>query len=108
MIFNSPHNPTGKVFTIEEIEEISKVLEEFPDIQVISDEVYDVFTFDGRKHNLFATVGDNYKKTVSIFTSEKFLNITGWSIGWAIGNPGIIRKGAIINNSVYYAFNTPA
>jgi aspartate/methionine/tyrosine aminotransferase len=76
-------------------------------IKVISDEVYDFLTFDRNKHTLFATIGNNYERTVSIFTSEKMLNITGWNIGWAIGPQELILKGGIVNNSIYYCFNTP-
>ena len=49
-IFNTPHNPTGKVFSVEEMQLISDILDEFPDIKVISDEVYDFLTFDDLKH----------------------------------------------------------
>jgi len=47
-LLNTPHNPTGKVFTADELLTITKILEEFPDIIVISDEVYDFLTFDDR------------------------------------------------------------
>jgi aspartate/methionine/tyrosine aminotransferase len=53
-IFNNPNNPAGKCFTREEIEQISKVLEEFPHILVLSDEVYEHLTFDDRQHVFFA------------------------------------------------------
>jgi methionine aminotransferase len=46
LILNSPHNPTGKCFSFEELLEITKILEKFPDCLVISDEVYDFLTFE--------------------------------------------------------------
>ena len=81
-ILNTPHNPTGKVFTLEELTELSDALKEHPHIVVLADEVYDFLTFDGRKHIPFATVGDNWKKTVSIYSGGKLFSCTGWKIGW--------------------------
>ena len=49
-IFNTPHNPTGKVFTKDEIQQISDILDDFPQVVTLSDEVYDFLTFDGLTH----------------------------------------------------------
>lgn len=106
-ILNTPHNPTGKVFTLEELTELSDALKEHPHIVVLADEVYDFLTFDGRKHIPFATVGDNWKKTVSIYSGGKLFSCTGWKIGWCFGPAAIIKMGAIISNTVYYTGNTP-
>ena len=46
LVLNTPHNPTGKVFSMSEYEMITKVLKDYPDVTVISDEVYDFATFD--------------------------------------------------------------
>jgi len=107
IILNTPHNPTGKVFTREELEQITEILKDFPHVVVISDEVYDFLTFDGKEHVRFATIGDNYAKTVSIYSGGKLFNCTGWKIGWAIGPEYIIRLGGIIANTVTYCLNTP-
>lgn len=108
LILNSPHNPTGKCFTRQELESISQILEEFPDVVVLSDEVYDFLTFDGLDHIPFATIGHNWKKTVTVYSGGKLLNATGWKIGWAIGPEPIIRIGGIINNTTAYCTNNPA
>lgn len=106
-LFNSPHNPTGKVFTLQEMELISDMLDDFPHIKVISDEVYNFLTFDGAKHHYFATVGNNWERTVSIFSGGKLFNCTGWKVGWAVGPQPLIHLGAIMNSAVYYCFNHP-
>jgi len=107
-ILNSPHNPTGKVFTREEYEEIGTMLEkEFPHIIVLADEVYDFLTFDGRVHVPFAAVGNNWERTVSLYSGGKLFSATGWKLGWAIGPANIIHMGAIISNTVWYTGNTP-
>lgn len=107
-VLNSPHNPTGKCFSQEEMEAISKVLDDFPDVVVISDEVYDFLTFDGHKHIPFATVGSNWDRTISIYSGGKLLNATGWKVGWAIGPDYLIKLGGIIQNTITYSNNTPA
>jgi kynurenine aminotransferase len=108
-LFNTPHNPTGRIFTHEEIAEIGEMIDrEFPHIVVLSDEVYDFLTFDGQKHTPFASVGNNWKRTVSIYSAGKLFNATGWKLGWAIGPENILRMGGIISNAVFYTGNTPA
>lgn len=107
-VLNSPHNPTGKCFTLEEMKDISKVLEEFPDVVVLSDEVYEFLTFDGKKHVPFASIGDNWNRTVSIYSGGKLFNATGWKVGWGIGPDYLTKLGGIIQNTVTYSNNTPA
>ena len=106
-ILNTPHNPTGKVFTEDELITITKILEEFPDIIVLSDEVYEFLTFDYRKHLHFAAIRNNWGKTVSIFSGGKLFNATGWKVGWAIAPTSLHYMGGVIANTVFYCFNTP-
>ena len=106
-VFNTPHNPTGKVFTQEEMQQISDILDDCPHVLTLSDEVYDFATFDGRQHLHFATVGNNWDRTISIFSGGKLFNATGWKIGWTIGPEKLIHHGCIIANTVFYCFNTP-
>ena len=108
LILNSPHNPTGKCFSKEEQESITEILKDFPNCIVLSDEVYDKLTYDGEKHVPFATIGDNWNRTVSIYSGGKMLLATGWKVGWAIGPERIIRLGGIVNNTTTYCTNNPA
>lgn len=107
IIINTPHNPTGKCFTLEELTTISEILKDFPNCVVLADEVYDFLTFDGLKHVPFATIDDNWHKTVSVYSGGKLLIATGWKIGWAIGPERIIKLGGIINNTISYCTNHP-
>lgn len=52
---------------------------------VISDDVYYFLPFDDKEYTLFANIGDNYKRTVTVFSAGKMLNATGWKVGWTIG-----------------------
>ena len=105
LVINTPHNPTGKVFTKDEIQVISDILDDCPHVVTLSDEVYDFLTFDGTTHTSFATVGNNWHRTVSIFSGGKLLNCTGWKVGWSVGPANLIRLGAIIVNATYYTHN---
>ena len=84
-IFNNAQNPTGKIFTKEEMETIAEILKEFPNVIVLSDEVYDFLTFDGKPFLPFASLGDNFNRTVTVYSGGKLFNATGWKCGWAIG-----------------------
>ena len=106
-VFNTPHNPTGKVFTVEEMQQISDILDDCPHVLTLSDECYEFLTFDGRTHTSFATVGNNWNRTISIFSAGKLMNATGWKIGWAIAPQKLLKWGSVIANSTYYCFNTP-
>ena len=79
------------MFTKEELEAISKVLEEYPDVIVISDDVYEFLVFDGKETTLFASLGNNYNRTVSVFSGGKLFSATGWKVGWAIGPADILN-----------------
>lgn len=95
-LLNNAHNPTGKLFSRAELEVISQILNENPQILVISDDVYEFLTFDGKTSTLFASIGDNYKKTVSIFSGGKLFCCTGWKLGWAIAPHQFIERAGII------------
>lgn len=107
LILNTPHNPTGKVFSLKELEEISDILEEYPHVYVISDDVYDFLTFDDHTHHIFANIKDNWKKTVTIFSGGKILCCTGWKIGWCFGPAEIVRQAVVFNDTCTYCHNVP-
>ena len=89
------------------MQQISDILDDCPHVLVLSDEVYDFLTFDGLEHVCFSTVGNNWDRTVSIFSGGKLFSCTGWKVGWAIGPQNLIYNGGIICNTVFYCFNTP-
>ena len=84
-LINTPHNPTGKVFSVEEMQQISDILDDCPHVLALSDEVYNFLTYDGVEHHCFATVGNNWNRTVTIFSGGKLMRATGWKLGWVIG-----------------------
>ena len=82
IILNSPHNPTGKVFTETELEAIAALVLEH-DLWVISDEVYDRITFEA-PHISFASLEGMRERTITIGSAGKIFSVTGWRIGWAV------------------------
>ena len=90
IIFNSPHNPSGKVFSYDEMLELSQIVKE-RNILVIADEVYHELTFDV-PHIPFSNLPDMYDYTVTIGSAGKMFSATGWRIGWALGKPSIVQN----------------
>jgi aspartate/methionine/tyrosine aminotransferase len=82
IVLNSPHNPTGKVFSQRELEQIAALVQEF-DLWVISDEVYDRIALQ-KPHISFASLNGMKDRTVTIGSAGKIFSVTGWRIGWAV------------------------
>ncbi|KAM3306922.1 methionine aminotransferase isoform X1 [Capsicum chacoense] len=84
IVLNSPHNPTGKVFTRDELEIIAETCRTW-DILAVTDEVYEHITFDEERHISIATFPGMQKRTIITSSLSKSFSVTGWRIGWAIG-----------------------
>jgi N-succinyldiaminopimelate aminotransferase len=89
LILNSPHNPTGRVFTHEELTLIAQLCIEY-DVTVIADEVYEHLVYAPSQHVPIATLPGMFERTVTISSSGKLFNTTGWKIGWVSGPPDLI------------------
>ncbi|CDW90087.1 kynurenine-oxoglutarate transaminase [Stylonychia lemnae] len=108
-LLNNAHNPTGKLFNREDLQILTDILNEFPHVIVISDDVYEFLTFDDQQSSiLFASIGNNFEKTVSIFSGGKLFQATGWKVGWSIAPNEILSKAAIIQCCTTYCINAPA
>jgi aspartate/methionine/tyrosine aminotransferase len=83
IIVNTPHNPTGKVFTREELESIAKLCIRH-DTLAVTDEIYEYILFDGTRHVSLATLPGMHERTITISGLSKTWSATGWRIGWAI------------------------
>ncbi|HYS40494.1 MAG TPA: pyridoxal phosphate-dependent aminotransferase [Pseudonocardiaceae bacterium] len=89
ILINSPHNPTGTVFTSAELADIAKLCVAH-DLIAITDEVYEHLTFDDQQHIPLATFPGMAERTVTISSAGKTFNCTGWKIGWACGPANLI------------------
>lgn len=94
IIINTPHNPTGKVFSREELELIARLCQKW-DVLAITDEIYEHILYDGSNHHPLALIDGMEERTVTINGISKTFSVTGWRIGYCIANQGItngIRK----------------
>ncbi len=94
IIINTPNNPTGKVFTREELTLIASLCQEF-DALAITDEIYEHITFDGHAHIPMMTIPGMRDRTILINSMSKTFSVTGWRVGWVIASPELtntIRK----------------
>jgi len=94
IILNTPNNPTGKVFTREELETIAQLCRKW-DVIALSDEIYEHILYDGARHVPIATLPGMSDRTVTINALSKTYSVTGWRVGWTIASPpltGAIRK----------------
>jgi N-succinyldiaminopimelate aminotransferase len=107
IILNNPHNPTGKVYTREELELIAKIAIEH-NLIVLSDEVYEFITYDGTKHIPLAGLPGMFNRTITISSSGKTFSLTGWKTGWACGSPELIEGVKKMHQWTTFAVNTPA
>lgn len=89
LLINSPNNPTGYVFSKEELQEIADIAIKH-DLLVISDECYDEFNYTG-KHESIANLDGMRERTVVIKSTSKSYSMTGWRIGYAMGPEKIIK-----------------
>ncbi|HEX3792614.1 MAG TPA: pyridoxal phosphate-dependent aminotransferase [Pseudonocardiaceae bacterium] len=89
ILLNSPHNPTGTVFTRDELAAVAAVCVEH-DLIAITDEVYEHLSYDGVPHIPLVTLPGMAERTVTISSAGKTFNCTGWKIGWACGPAELI------------------
>jgi len=94
IIVNTPNNPTGKVFSRQELEVIAGLCQHW-DVVAITDEIYEHILYDGREHVSIAALEGMFERTVTINGISKSYSLTGWRVGWAIAAEPItaaIRK----------------
>jgi N-succinyldiaminopimelate aminotransferase len=89
ILVNSPHNPTGTVFTRAELEALAEVCVEH-DLIAITDEVYEHLVFDALEHIPLVTLPGMRERTVTISSAGKTFNCTGWKIGWVCSTPELV------------------
>jgi aminotransferase len=88
VVFNSPNNPSGKVFSRRELEVIADLCRRH-DLLAITDEIYEHIVYDGATHTPIATLPDMADRTVTISGISKSYSVTGWRVGYAVAPPEI-------------------
>ena len=103
IIVNNPHNPTGRVYTAEELGAIAELCREF-DVIAICDEVYEEMVYDA-EHLRLATFDGMWDRTLTLSSLGKTFSLTGWKVGWAIG-PASLTAG-LRSAHQFLTFTTP-
>jgi N-succinyldiaminopimelate aminotransferase len=106
IIVNTPHNPTGKVFSQSELQFIADLCIKWNAI-AISDEVYEHILFDGTKHFRLAQFEGMRERTITISSHGKSFSFTGWKIGWCIAPPDLTTAVRRAHQFVTFASGTP-
>lgn len=90
VFFNSPNNPSGTIYKEDEYRALAKVLEKYPSIYILSDEIYEHVNYDSPTFS-FASIDSMYERTITVNGLAKAFAMTGWRIGY-IGAPAWIAK----------------
>lgn len=106
LLMNSPHNPTGIVFTPDEMEAIAEVARA-NNLIVISDEAYEHLWFDNSEHIPFASLPGMFERTVTIGSGGKCFSFTGWKVGWATGPAHLIAAVRAVRQHLSYVSGGP-
>lgn len=106
IIINSPHNPTGKMWSAEDMKELESITEE-NDLLVISDEVYEHITFDNRKHESIFKHPKLAARSVGVFSFGKTFHATGWKIGYAVASAELMNEFRKVHQYNVFSVNTP-
>lgn len=106
IIINSPHNPTGMVFSDLELREIAD-LAIVNDLIVLSDEAYEHLTFDGVAQVPIATLSGMFERTVTVGSGGKCFSFTGWKVGWASGPTDLIAAVRVARQHLSYVSGGP-
>lgn len=107
LVLNTPHNPTGKVFLKDELEQIVEIIQKHPHLIVLSDEVYEFMCFDGLKHERIATFPDMFDRVISLFSAGKTFSCTGWRVGYGIMHKKFAAPILKVHNAIPFCGSTP-
>lgn len=108
MLINTPHNPTGKVFTRDELNSVADILRRNPHVIAVTDEVYEKLIYDGREHIRLASLPDMWERTLTISSSGKTFSATGWKVGWVYGAAHLVKAVSLANQWIVFCVSTPA
>jgi len=106
IIVNSPGNPSGKVFTREELDAAAQIAKRH-DLFVFTDEIYEYFLYDGGRHVSMASLPDMAERTITIGGYSKTFSITGWRIGYSVATERWAQAIGAMNDLLYVCAPSP-
>ena len=106
LLLNTPHNPTGKVFSLVELQKIAEVCIR-RNILVLSDEVYEELVFNDKKHTRICTLPGMWERTMTVSSAGKLFGATGWRVGWVYGPTEAIANCVKVQSMTVFTSVTP-
>jgi methionine transaminase len=106
IIINSPHNPTGKILTINDLAQLAKITEG-SDILIVSDEVYEHLIFDGQSHASILGFSALAERSIAVFSLGKTFHTTGWRMGYLIAPDFLTQEMRKLHQFNVFSVNTP-
>jgi methionine aminotransferase len=107
LIVNNPHNPSGKIYAANDLVQLEKLLEKFPKVILLSDEVYEFITFEN-KHISVNTRENLRNKTIIVSSFGKTFHITGWKIGYIIAPENLLIEIKKVHQFLVFSVNSVA
>ncbi|PEN13632.1 aspartate aminotransferase [Longibacter salinarum] len=106
VIVNTPANPSGKVWSRDELASLLAVMQEH-DIVAITDEIYEYMTYDDADHVSLGSLPGAYERTITLSGFSKTYNVTGWRLGYAVGPDRLLEKMGLMNDLFYVCAPRP-
>eukprot|EP01036_Dinobryon_divergens_P023010 gene23010-31320_t len=107
ILLNTPHNPTGKVFSLEELQAIADILSRHPHVTAVMDEVYEKLVYDGKTHIRLASLPNMWDRTLTVSSCGKTFSCTGWKVGWVYGAAHLVKPVVLANQWIQYCVSSP-
>lgn len=106
MVINNPNNPTGKLYSRKELEQLAELAKEW-NLIVVADEVYEWMVYPGHEMIRFASLPGMYERTITIGSAGKVFSATGWKTGWSIGPEFLLEPIKKIHENCVFTCPTP-
>ncbi|ALR76817.1 pyridoxal phosphate-dependent aminotransferase [[Enterobacter] lignolyticus] len=106
IIVNTPHNPSGKVFSAEDLQQLAQITRN-TDIVILSDEVYEHVVFDGQPHHGMATHPQLAERSVIISSFGKTYHVTGWRVGYCVAPAALMDEICKVHQFLMFSADTP-
>jgi methionine transaminase len=107
LILNNPHNPSGKIWTENDFIQLEKIIENYPDVLILSDEVYEFITFEN-KHISINTRQKLKDRSLIVSSFGKTLHLTGWKIGYLIAPEHLLKEVKKVHQYLVFSVNSLA
>ena len=107
IIINTPHNPTGAIWTLDDWDQLAEIVRD-TDIIVLADEVYEQLVYDGARHHSVLEHEELRQRSFALYSFGKVYNNTGWKMGFCIAPPVLTQAFRRIHQFLCFTVNTPA